>query len=419
MACSVPRLLSVVLLLSACSSGDAVTSFANPTTLPPNTSETTSASATDPTEAPATTGTPTTGAADPSTTGDVTDLTGEPITTTSSTKLTEGTGEMCVPGTEFCPCDGAACMDGLSCVDDVCQPYACGNGIPEPGEPCDDGNDDFTDACTPGCKAAVCGDGALQAGVEECDLGPANSDTGACRSNCKLQACGDGFVGPGESCDDGNQVNDDPCSNTCAPAGCGDGIPQGGEQCDDGNANTNDACLSSCVIASCGDGQLYNGNEECDDGNGSNNDACLATCKAAKCGDGQLYNGVEQCDDGNANNADGCSNACQKVAQLVGSYNVNSGPAWGGNPPTYTCKEACALLYGGQAGQYTCSVTNQAPTGQAYMSGYADGQYCTNPNSDNFKLNVNYNCGVFGCSYSAYVNDNCYQGTSINYCWKL
>lgn len=77
------------------------------------------------------------------------------------------------------------------------------------------------------------------------------------------------------------------------------------------------------------------------------------------------------------------------------------------------------MLFGGNAGQYTCSVTNQAPTGQAYMSGYADGQYCTNPNSDGFKLNVNYNCGSFGCSYSAYVNDNCYQGTSINYCWKL
>jgi cysteine-rich repeat protein len=47
-------------------------------------------------------------------------------------------------------------------------------------EDCDDANDDNTDTCVVGCKAA---------------------------------ACGDGFVGPGESCDDGNQVDDDECGN--------------------------------------------------------------------------------------------------------------------------------------------------------------------------------------------------------------
>jgi cysteine-rich repeat protein len=327
---------------------------------------------------------------------------------------------MCVPGTEFCPCDGAACMDGLSCVDDVCQPYACGNGIPEPGEPCDDGNDDFTDALHPrlqGRRLRRRGPPGRRRGMrprprqQRHRRVPEQLQAASLRRRLRRPRRVLRRRQPGQRRPLQQHLRPRRLAATASP--------RAASSATDGNANNNDACLSSCVIASCGDGQLYNGNEECDDGNGSNNDACLATCKVAKCGDGQLYNGVEQCDDGNANNADGCSNACQKVAQLVGSYNVNSGPAWGGNPPTYTCKEACALLYGGQAGQYTCSVTNQAPTGQAYMSGYADGQYCTNPNSDNFKLNVNYNCGVFGCSYSAYVNDNCYQGTSINYCWKL
>ena len=84
-------------------------------------------------------------------------------------------------------------------------------------------------------------------------------------AGCKEAACGDGFVGPGEACDDGNQVDDDACGNDCSPPNCGDGKVQQnqGEKCDDGNQVETDACLSTCVPASCGDGQLQAGVEMC------------------------------------------------------------------------------------------------------------------------------------------------------------
>jgi len=390
------------LLLAGCSSGQDLSSDTRPvsTTAP----MTVSAGSSSGDESGTT-------AASSSDTGVTEASTGAPETT--STKMTEDT---CEPGAAFCACVDGTCDGGLSCVDELCQPYLCGNGVVEPGEACDDGNDISTDACKPDCAAASCGDGVVHAGVEACDLGAANSDTGACKLNCALQVCGDGLVGPGEACDDGNLEDADECSNSCALASCGDGVVQDGEACDDGNMDNGDACLNSCVAASCGDGATQVGVEECDDGNASNADACLASCKTAKCGDGQVHVGVEECDDGNANNGDGCDNTCKKVAQLVGSFNVNSGPSWVSNPPTYTCKEACALLYGGNAGEYACSTIPGLINGLAFLSGYADGTFCNAPQDDDFKVNNFYNCGQFGCAYSAFVQDNCFN--SINYCWK-
>jgi cysteine-rich repeat protein len=45
----------------------------------------------------------------------------------------------------------------------------CGNAIVGEQEFCDDGNDVDTDDCLPTCQNAACGDGKIQAGVEECD----------------------------------------------------------------------------------------------------------------------------------------------------------------------------------------------------------------------------------------------------------
>ncbi len=45
----------------------------------------------------------------------------------------------------------------------------------------------------------------------------------ACRENCLLPACGDGIVDTGETCDDGNTTDGDGCENTCLLPGEGEG----------------------------------------------------------------------------------------------------------------------------------------------------------------------------------------------------
>ena len=107
---------------------------------------------------------------------------------------------------------------------------ACGDGQLDPGEACDDGNLDDGDACTSKCLPALCGDGFVHQGVEECDgadlggqtcaaLGFDGGDL-ACAPGCLLDtaacaACGDGQLDPGEACDDGNTAPGDGCDAEC------------------------------------------------------------------------------------------------------------------------------------------------------------------------------------------------------------
>jgi fibro-slime domain-containing protein len=72
------------------------------------------------------------------------------------------------------------------------EPNKCGNGEPDPGEQCDDGNTEPLDGCS-----AVC--------LRE----PSCRATGACSSSC-----GDGVV-VDEDCDDGNLKAGDGCSPSC------------------------------------------------------------------------------------------------------------------------------------------------------------------------------------------------------------
>ena len=95
-----------------------------------------------------------------------------------------------------------------------------------------------------------------------------------------VQECGNGIQDPTEACDDGNQRDHDACLNNCEAARCGDGIhrvelmedAEGYEQCDDGNEELRDACLNDCTVARCGDGHHRldlqpgeEGFEACDD----------------------------------------------------------------------------------------------------------------------------------------------------------
>ena len=68
----------------------------------------------------------------------------------------------------------------------------CGNRRIDPGEECDDGNADDTDACVD-CKNAFCGDGHIQSGVEECEIGTGwrstSNDDAWNTNNCNRYTC--------------------------------------------------------------------------------------------------------------------------------------------------------------------------------------------------------------------------------------
>lgn len=64
-----------------------------------------------------------------------------------------------------------------------------------------------------------------------------------------LIACGDGVVDANEQCDDGNLVSGDGCDANCTLPACGNGIVNAGEECDDGNLIDGDGCQSDCTLA--------------------------------------------------------------------------------------------------------------------------------------------------------------------------
>ncbi|MBN2577341.1 MAG: hypothetical protein JXP73_22450, partial [Deltaproteobacteria bacterium] len=140
----------------------------------------------------------------------------------------------------------------------------CGDGIVNGPEECDDGVNTTRygplTACAPGChKPHYCGDGFLDTLFgEQCDDGPANSDTayGGCTTSCKFgPTCGDGIVNGAEECDDG--VNTAKygdiagCGPGCQkPPYCGDGIVDTlfGEECDNGALNGQSLCSEVCKV---------------------------------------------------------------------------------------------------------------------------------------------------------------------------
>jgi fibro-slime domain-containing protein len=214
------------------------------------------------------------------------------------------------------------------------------------------------------CILVACGDGIVE-GTEECDDGNTNSGDG-CTNECRIESdwvcpvpgqpcvstvvCGDGIISGSEACDDRNTVGDDGCEADCrsitpgwvclAPGvpcqpKCGDGLQRGSEECDDGNTEADDGCSATCKVEAgyacptpgepchltvCGD-NTKEGAESCDDGNTLPGDGCTVDCRAepectgsdgctSPCGDG-LRLPTEECDDGNQRAGDGCDADCK------------------------------------------------------------------------------------------------------------
>ncbi|MCX4241743.1 FG-GAP repeat protein [Paraliomyxa miuraensis] len=89
---------------------------------------------------------------------------------------------------------------------------ACGNGVVEAGESCDEGVETAT--CNVNCTPAQCGDGIVNATRgEQCDAGGA---TALCDDDCTPVVCGDGLANnvAGEECD-----GDDLAGGTCEGLG--------------------------------------------------------------------------------------------------------------------------------------------------------------------------------------------------------
>lgn len=233
-----------------------------------------------------------------------------------------------------------------------------GNGILEPGEECDDGNDNNEDGCRDGAieNNVVCGNKNIE-GDEECE-----GEGDSCKE-CKLvtgthTTCGDGVLTPREQCDDENIESGDGCSSNCKKESSivtgvfynANKAVEDGEECDDGNHNDGDGCSATgffengkagdgilqralgeecepslhdaslpfrCnedgkfVLESCGNGTLEAG-EYCDLGNANSATAgslCRTSCRYAGCGDA-ILDPTEECDDGNLVSHDSCDRFC-------------------------------------------------------------------------------------------------------------
>lgn len=168
---------------------------------------------------------------------------------------------------QSCANDCEKCGDGVLDEGEICD-----EGENNSSDNAWHDGDEATAPCNSSCtgKVPFCGDTV-------CDPPDENSLT--CPDDGCVAACGDGLMEGNEACDDGNLVNTDACLNDCQPASCGDGFVQDGfETCDDGNKFDTDACVT-CTLATCGDGITWAGMEDCDDANTEETDTCDSTCK--------------------------------------------------------------------------------------------------------------------------------------------
>lgn len=155
-------------------------------------------------------------------------------------------------------------------------------------------------------------------------------------------------------------------------------------------------CTEPGVAKTCLPGSVDCGDGTCSDL--QNDGANCGTC-ANVCGAGTLC----------------VSGTCTVARVLVGSYAVNNGPVWTTNPATFTCREACALKFGGAAASYVCSTVANIVNAQSFASTW--GVPGCQTVADTFKLNTIYNCGTAGCATSSYVQDNCLTANT-NFCWR-
>lgn len=157
-------------------------------------------------------------------------------------------GGLCVDlQTDEANCGGCAlsCPEGAFCVGGNCEtPPDCSNGIIEPGEVCDDGN---------------------------------NADGDGCSANCLSdETCGNGIIDliTGEACDDGNATSGDGCSASCR-------IEVGGSCSDNSQCSSGLLCENGTCAAKRLDGEACTTGNECASGNCTDQVCCDAICNGS------------------------------------------------------------------------------------------------------------------------------------------
>ncbi|MBR4984699.1 MAG: DUF4215 domain-containing protein [Proteobacteria bacterium] len=257
----------------------------------------------------------------------------------------------------LCACGFSGCEGGtMESPGEPSVDVACGNGVVEDGEACDDGNTADGDGCSAACE--------IESGY--------TCEGDSCSPVEAPDTCGNGSLDVGEACDDGNLVSGDGCMENCLAVEkgwecktpgekctqkgsqepeevgeCGDGKLNKGEACDDGNLLSGDGCRADCLIVEvgyicpeagvpcvldkpdnpCGNGVLDE-HGKCDDGNLDLGDGCSNECQVEKgfycdangtnchteCGDWYIA-GNEVCDDSNTEDGDGCSADCMQIEE--------------------------------------------------------------------------------------------------------
>ncbi|MFQ5478157.1 MAG: hypothetical protein ACE5E4_06030 [Candidatus Binatia bacterium] len=246
----------------------------------------------------------------------------------------------------------------------------CGNGVLDPGEECDDGNQVDGDCCSSACAievaAVLCDDGnpctdELCVPGTGCQNPPNNlpcDDADACTT---MDTCSGGVCigGPAPDCDDGNPCTVDTCDSVLGCQNVNVSLP-----CDDGNAcTTNDTCSNGvCVGGSpldCNDGNVCT-DDSCDTVSGcvsvnnaaacEDGDSCTTgdTCVAGTCVSGPAPN----CDDNNLCTDDSCvpATGCVHLANGAPRDDANActtgdtcvaGVCSGGAPPNCDDANVC------------------------------------------------------------------------------
>ncbi|MBI5654780.1 hypothetical protein HZC53_03970 [Candidatus Uhrbacteria bacterium] len=163
-----------------------------------------------------------------------------------------------------CKAPGSSSACQWNCWTECVPVGACGDGIKDANEECDDGgNNGDNKACLKSCRKNVCGDGFLNAAVEECDNGlqngsptcnaDYNSSCLSCSQSCKWLASAGGY--------------------------CGDGIKNGPEQCDGKDGLTQNNVAVTCKqlgydygwlgLATCANTCQYGGCKKCSEETGT------------------------------------------------------------------------------------------------------------------------------------------------------